>query len=1470
MLNNDWKKWLLSLTPAARRDRRKPGMSRPPRLALERLEDRLAPAVHDLTSGNSFPTIQAAVTAATAGDTLLADPGTYAESVTVNKSLTIEGNQHGVDARNRSGAESVVTGAGNNGATPFNITASNVTIDGFTVQGATNANQFGFGILVGAGTSGTHVLNNIVQNNIAGLSLANNSTSNQTVIQHNLFQNNNQSGPASGAGIYTDQFNAGGTLSDVLIDSNTFRGNTGDAGIDFSSTAATKPATCITVSNNLFDGNARGLAAFNLTSSAISANTFTNSTGAQTADLRLLEGDSGLTITGNFLQNGAGRAVRVSNSGTGSPDPSNIRFFLNSINGYTGPADAVAVDNYNGTLDASGNWWGGAASLYTDPTTATAVNRISGLTSGKVSVGSFLDSGANAAAVGFTPAAATEMWVPRTATSTTPFAMPARVAGVIQGGVATAAAGTTVRVAADTYAENVTVNKPLTLLGANAGVNPNTGTRGAETVVVPAVNDPNAGTVFAVTASNVTLDGLTIDGHNPGLSGGVSLNGVSVNAANGVSNANTNINHLAVRNNVIRNLNANGVLGDLTAVGGVTSGDNVIANNKIDNLPSLTTVGRGVLVVNNFYAAITGNVLTRVRTGIQTNNFFLADPGAPALIDGNTVDEYVRGIFHNLQYQSASPWTISNNTVTADAAAVTGNVGLQVISIQSAVSVTLLNNNVSGATYGVELWNLPTTSTVTVQGGTLTGNTDGVLLTNNDPVFGAGAASTANLRGVTVTGSAGAGVLVQDANAAGGAVQLNLGGGDAVAVSAAAPGLVIDGARASAGAGLADTAFTGAAGQFVVLTNAAQAGQTIDATAATFNGSTAAAVPLVQAFAIADRVTDRVDVGTVGFVRLAAGQVFVTPNSFRPPQTIAPDVQRAVDAASAGDTVFIQAGTYANNLLVSKSLTLQGAGIGSTVLNAGSGTGLTLNGPASTVTVQGLSLTGTGAYTPVSASGLANLTLAGVEATGGTGSSSVSNVTNFTYTTGSGATPDAITLTATQLQHTRGAVVQRPYNYSGAQSLTVNGGGAGNTVLVQGTAAGTSTQLNTGAGNDTVYVSSAVGSGNLNGLRGPLAIDAGGGSNVLTVNDAGGGPDTVTLTANSITDTAVHYFIGYRASGGTFAGVNLQTGPGAYRVNVAGTAANASIGVINLGGDDTIAVNPNAGGMNGLAGPVAVLGEGGSDSVTLTTLAGAASTLALSPGQGALTGPGYFVTLRGVAWVSAFGGARDSASFTAAGGPDSFLGTPTYAYLTGAGFTGVASGFGPYRADSPGGGDSAYLYDSAGNAVFVGTPTYASLAGAGFTDVVAGFPTVVASAGAAGDSAYLYGSPAGGNLFLSTPSYGYLSGPGYFAEAVGFPTVTATAGGANDNAYLYGSAGNVMVAASANAYLSGPGYFNDAAGFHSVSGYSGGGGAASLLGTGTSADTFVDRGGYAYLYGDAFLELASGFASVTANPDARR
>jgi parallel beta-helix repeat protein len=331
-----------------------------------------AAAGNDANSGvspsDAKKTIQAAVNTVDVNGQVIVAAGTYGELVTVNKAVTIDGAQVGVDAQTRSGSESIVEGNAG-GSTAFYVTANDVTIDGFTVQNQTNANQFGAGIVLGAGTSHASIVNNVVTSNMDGLFLANGGPG-QTLIQHNVFSDNNNTGPASGTGIYTDQYVAGGTVSNVLIDANTFTGQN-DAGIGFSSTDASAPDTNVTISGNTFDGNGRGLYAFNLTSSTITGNTFQNATDSATADVRIFEGDNTLSINHNILKNGAGRAYRASNASTGSPDPTGILLNRNAITGYTGPASTVQNDT-TPQLNATCNWWGSASGPGSPASTASS------------------------------------------------------------------------------------------------------------------------------------------------------------------------------------------------------------------------------------------------------------------------------------------------------------------------------------------------------------------------------------------------------------------------------------------------------------------------------------------------------------------------------------------------------------------------------------------------------------------------------------------------------------------------------------------------------------------------------------------------------------------------------------------------------------------------------------------------------------------------------------------------------------------------------------------------------------------------------------------------------------------------------------------------------------------------------------------------------------------------------------------
>ncbi len=127
----------------------------------------------------AYSTINAAVGAASAGDTVVVCAGTYTEDVAVGKALTLSGQGATIDA---SGLDNGIK-----------ITASNVTVMGFTVENAT-----GEGILA-------QQPNPVKGPMVQGQQLYTGAPITHVVIKHNVVESNDQGGLPANAGTTTYQ-----------------------------------------------------------------------------------------------------------------------------------------------------------------------------------------------------------------------------------------------------------------------------------------------------------------------------------------------------------------------------------------------------------------------------------------------------------------------------------------------------------------------------------------------------------------------------------------------------------------------------------------------------------------------------------------------------------------------------------------------------------------------------------------------------------------------------------------------------------------------------------------------------------------------------------------------------------------------------------------------------------------------------------------------------------------------------------------------------------------------------------------------------------------------------------------------------------------------------------------------------------------------------------------------------------------
>jgi autotransporter-associated beta strand protein/parallel beta-helix repeat protein len=325
-----------------------------------------APGTHSTGSSDTDSSIQRGIEAASSGNTVNVEAGTFTGDLVVDKSLTLNGAQAGIDPGTSVPAtESVIMGTGANAPIEINSGVNNVTINGFDIKSPAGGSGALNGGIWTNGSTGITVEDNVIRNNTAGVAIGDSAVS----VQHNLIQNNNAPGAGAGNGV---EFFAS-TSQTSAVSNNHFTGNT-NADVLL---AAGAPISNVTISSNTLTSSA-GIDVFQASSVLISSNSASAMTSAA---VYVGGGDSNIEIAQNTLSNNPGQAAIMVDDAysVGANTGINIHNnFLDSnqfgvdatsaglgslvmnVNHIAGNTTAGLENDPSTTVNASNNWWGSA------------------------------------------------------------------------------------------------------------------------------------------------------------------------------------------------------------------------------------------------------------------------------------------------------------------------------------------------------------------------------------------------------------------------------------------------------------------------------------------------------------------------------------------------------------------------------------------------------------------------------------------------------------------------------------------------------------------------------------------------------------------------------------------------------------------------------------------------------------------------------------------------------------------------------------------------------------------------------------------------------------------------------------------------------------------------------------------------------------------------------------------------------
>jgi peptidoglycan hydrolase CwlO-like protein len=915
--------------------------------------DRIYNATVDL---GLFPTIQDAIDNATSGDVVVVGSGTYAESLVIPVDISLVGANEGIDPNTGVRVNETRLIPGTVGFGPLVlIDSSNVVIDGFTLNGSNPAlGSFGtingvnltmpWGIANFGGETNLTIVNNVMETFDTAIMLS--GTSDRTMIMFDLFDNIE---PVIGGGFavqLTSDFSSNVT-SCVFTRTNTaiFASSFSGLGISYldiewNTMSVTwngvvldhlAGTMAVLIDNNvieaigsanagiLIQGDESGYGTW-LRYDAISGMQYgimlidNPSTAAfsmvgdliincnygiyaQEGSVAFVAGDSTYTVDSTMIVNSGSYAVYINNTNSLGSTLTQVNFLNGNV--VLGGLNGAGVEGTGAVLAFSGaepiNFIGITDQyirLIGSPRNVDATQVLFDYNIGANStlaqnfaIEDKVFHALDQSGLGLVRYVSGQMFV-------------TQLSGSIQRAIDVANSGDIINVQAGTYAESLTIPVSVSLLGPNAGLDPNTMVRVPEANIIP--NSVGLGPLILLGANDVTIDGFNINGSNPALGRLGLINGINLTMAFGVQNFGGE-NNFVLMNNMISTFD--------TAVQlfGESSGG-LITHNLFDNIDLASFNGFAINFVSDYFSDITNNVFTRTYTAIFASTYSAA---GSATIDSNTMSVYWDGIILDRFGGSTGVWTVSDNSIMA----IGTDAGITVEGMQDSAIVNLVGNAIDSMQYGIMLIDNPTTIPVTISSGLLINCVYGIYAQEGSIAFVDGNSNYVVDSVLFVNPSAYA-IYVNDTDSLS-STTTNVTVQNGTIVLGGLNGIGVEGTGAIVFFnGVDPINFLGVTSFYFKLINSPR---DINAMQVLFEGLTGTAMSNATLVATEEKILDKLDDSGLGRVRIVSAIIIVPPGD---------SIQAAIDAASPGDTIIVLPGNFTESLLVWKPLTLLGPNAG--------------------------------------------------------------------------------------------------------------------------------------------------------------------------------------------------------------------------------------------------------------------------------------------------------------------------------------------------------------------------------------------------------------------------------------------------------------------------------------------------------------------------------------------------------------